>query len=54
MLMHIITNDDRYRPKVRKNDIIRHAMSPAFHETVIAQPISSGISNSVTWNKSNN
>lgn len=33
------TKLDKYNPKVRKNAIKRHMKSPAFQETVIAQPV---------------
>lgn len=46
--MHTRTKLDRYNPNVRKNDIIRHIKSPATQETVIDQPISSGIIRNVT------
>lgn len=42
------TKLDRYNPNVRKNDIRRHMKSPAFQETVNAQPISKGIIMNVT------
>lgn len=31
--------------------MIRHSASPAFHETVEAQPISNGMRRNVTWNE---
>lgn len=49
--MQTSTKLDRYNPNVRKNDIKRHIKSPAFHDTVYAHQISSGIIRNVT-NKS--
>lgn len=46
--MQTNTKLDKYRPNVRKNDIMRHIKSPAFHVTVYAQPISIGIIKNVT------
>ena len=34
---------ERNRPKIRKNEHSRHIISPAHHETVMAQMISNGI-----------
>lgn len=48
-LMQIITKDERYRPNIRKNAIIRHIASPASQDTVTAHPISSGIIRNVTY-----
>ena len=39
---------DRKRPKMRKNEQTRQRISPAHHETVIAQMISRGIMKKVT------
>ena len=49
--MQTRTKLDKYKPNVRKNSISRHIKSPAFHDTVYAQPISIGIIKNVT-NKS--
>lgn len=49
-LMQIITKDERYRPNILKNAIMRHMTSPASQDTVIAHPISSGIIRNVTYN----
>lgn len=46
--MQTSTKLDKYNPNVRKNDINRHIKSPAFHDTVNAQPISNGIMKNVT------
>jgi len=48
-LMQIITKDERYKPNILKNAIMRHIASPASQLTVIAQPISSGIIRKVTY-----
>lgn len=50
--MHTRIKDDKYNPNTLKKAIIRHIASPAFQETVIAQPISSGIIRKVTWKMS--
>ena len=42
---------DRKRPKMRKNEQTRQRISPAHHETVIAQMISRGIMKKVTWKR---
>lgn len=41
---------DKNSPKTRKKAMIRHISSPAFQETVAAQPISKGIMRNVTYN----
>lgn len=46
--MQTSTKLDKYRPNTRANIMMRHMRSPACHVTVIAQPISRGIINSVT------
>ena len=49
--MQTTTLLDRKSPKIRKNEHIRQTKSPAHHETVMAQTISSGIMRNVTWKK---
>lgn len=46
--MQTSTKLDKYNPKVRKKLINLHIKSPASHDTVHAQPISSGIIRNVT------
>lgn len=46
--IHTRTKLDRYNPNVRKKAMIRHKASPAFQDTVYAQPISIGIIRNVT------
>ena len=47
-LMQTSTKLERKRPNVRKKAIILHMASPPFHDTVMAQAISSGINKKVT------
>ena len=46
--MQTTTLLDRKSPKIRKNEHILQTKSPAHHETVMAQTISSGIMRNVT------
>ncbi len=46
--MHMTTLLERKRPKIRKKEKILQRKSPARHDTVAAQPISSGIIRKVT------